>query len=119
MGRLENIEGMCKIVVRVLLAVDFAEVAEEGGYLVLRTNGDQAGDRGQKPRWISSPIDTPASCCMPSSRNRVWKRMTEQKRTSSSRSLWGSKFQVSRDLIRRLRVFGGMSSGELGGSQIG
>ena len=46
MGRLENIECVCEIVVRVLLAVDFTEVAEEGRYLVLRTNGDQAADRG-------------------------------------------------------------------------
>lgn len=58
-------------------------------------------------------IEMPIASFIPSMRNRASNKIRVQARTSSSGSLCGSKCHEPRDLIRRDRVSGGRSVGEL------
>lgn len=70
----------------------------------------------QKARYALRGI--PMSLSIPSIRKSTSKRSIVQQRTSSSGSLWGSKFQLSRDTISRCRMSEGMSIGGLTGSSV-
>ena len=96
-----------------------AEVNEEATHLgcevahsASENDGNNNGGNGELAYVLN---DTPIASDIPSTRKRTSKSSCAHARTSSSGNKWGSKCQVSSDLIRRLRVSGEICGGGLNG----
>lgn len=97
---------MLKIVIRVPATINHPQVAQKLRDLTwqnIRSIRIQAGR--------NSLSGMPMSSFIPSIRNNVSNKINVQHSTSSSGSLWGSKFQLSRDSMRCRRVIGFMLGG--------
>lgn len=108
---LQDVKGVFKVVIRVLPAVNLAEMADEGRHLRYMTQPISITVFDIREVYALREIPTTSS--MPSIRKRASNSSMVQDRTSSSGSLCGSKPQLPRESISLERVLVGRSAGVL------